>query len=62
VIRQDSLKLDRIYVQAKRYPDRPVARPEIQEFVGALHGATADRGIFVTWSRVLTEFGAAPLE
>jgi restriction system protein len=52
VISQDALGLDRIYVQAKRYAaDTPVRRPEIQEFVGALHGAQADRGIFITTSR-----------
>jgi restriction system protein len=52
VIRQDPLGLDRIYVQAKRYAAaRAVGRPEIQEFVGALHGAQADRGIFITTSR-----------
>jgi restriction system protein len=56
VIRQDPLGLDRIYVQAKRYPaGRPVRRPEIQEFVGALHGAQADRGIFITTSRFTNE-------
>src|SRR5258708_20561177 len=49
VISQDALGLDRIYVQAKRYAaDIPVRRLEIQEFVGALHGAQADRGTFVT--------------
>lgn len=52
VIRQDALGLDRIYIQAKRYSAaRPVGRPEIQEFVGALHGAQADRGVFITTSR-----------
>jgi restriction system protein len=52
VIRQDPLGLDRIYVQAKRYgAGKAVGRPEIQEFVGALHGAQADRGIFITTSR-----------
>lgn len=52
VIRQDPLGLDRIYVQAKRYgAAKPVGRPEIQEFVGALHGAQADRGVFITTSR-----------
>jgi restriction system protein len=56
VIRQDPLGLDRIYVQAKRYSaGRPVGRPEIQEFVGALHGAQADRGIFITTSRFTPE-------
>ncbi len=52
VIKQDSLGLDRIYVQAKRYAaDRTIGRPDIQGFVGALHGAQADRGVFITTSR-----------
>lgn len=52
MIRQDALGLDRVYVQAKRYAaDRPIGRPDIQAFVGALHGAQADRGIFITTSR-----------
>ena len=52
VIRQDPLGLDQIYVQAKRYAaDRTVGRPDIQGFVGALHGAQADRGVFITTSR-----------
>jgi restriction system protein len=56
VIRQDPLGLDRIYVQAKRYgASKAVGRPEIQEFVGALHGAQADRGIFITTSRFTPE-------
>jgi restriction system protein len=56
VIRQDALGLDRIYVQAKRYgAANAVGRPEIQAFVGALHGAQADRGIFITTSRFTPE-------
>jgi restriction system protein len=56
VIRQDALGLDRIYVQAKRYGSaNAVGRPEIQAFVGALHGAQADRGIFITTSRFTPE-------
>jgi restriction system protein len=51
VIRQDALGLDVVYVQAKRYaPDRRIGRPDIQAFVGALNGARADRGIFITTS------------
>jgi restriction system protein len=47
-----SARLDRIYVQAKCYAaDRPVGRQEIQEFVGDLHGAQADRGVFIATSR-----------
>ncbi|SFF66653.1 winged helix-turn-helix domain-containing protein [Blastococcus tunisiensis] len=54
VIKQDPLGLDRIYVQAKRYAaERTVGRPDIQGFVGALHGAQADRGVFITTSRCL---------
>lgn len=56
VIRQDALGLDRVYVQAKRYgADQSVGRPDIQAFVGALHGAQADRGIFITTGRFTAE-------
>ena len=56
VIRQDPLGLDQIYVQAKRYAaGHTVGRPEIQGFVGALHGAQADRGVFITTSSFTNE-------
>lgn len=52
IVRQDVLGLDRVYVQAKRYAaDHGVGRPDIQAFVGALHGQQADRGVFITTSR-----------
>lgn len=51
LIRLDPLGLDVVYVQAKRYTDQHVGRPDIQAFVGALHGAQASRGIFITTSR-----------
>ena len=51
MIRQDALGLERIYVQAKRYTTQPIGRPAIQAFVGALQGAQADRGVFITTSR-----------
>lgn len=51
VISQDPLGLDRIYVQAKRYArDRPIGRPTMQAFVGALQGQQADRGVFLATS------------
>lgn len=51
VIDQDPLGLARIYVQAKRYAaDNVVGRPQIQGFVGALHGQQASQGIFITTS------------
>jgi restriction system protein len=49
VIREDILGLDLIYVQAKRWQGA-VGRPVIQAFVGALHGAHADRGVLITTS------------
>lgn len=52
IISQDPLGLDRIYVQAKRYAEvRPVDRPRIHEFAGALLGKQGDRGVFITTSR-----------
>ena len=39
VIDQDALGLSKIYVQAKRYGEKnSVCRPEVQSFVGAMHG------------------------
>lgn len=55
LIRLDKLGLDVVYVQAKRYTDRHVGRPEIQAFVGALHGAQASRGVFITTTRFSAE-------
>lgn len=52
IIDQDALGLSRIYVQAKRYAvDTAVSRPEIQSFVGALHGNQANQGVFITTGR-----------
>lgn len=51
VIREDRLGLDVIYVQAKRWArERTVQRPDIQQFVGALHGKHAAKGVFITTS------------
>ena len=49
VIREDALGLTEIYVQAKRWHN-PVSRPDIQKFVGALHGQRATKGVFITTS------------
>jgi restriction system protein len=49
VIQEDRLGLDFLYIQAKRW-ENPVGRPEIQKFVGALHGKRARRGVFITTS------------
>jgi len=49
LINEDRLGLDRIYVQAKRWQES-VGRPQIQNFVGALAGQHASKGIFITTS------------
>lgn len=50
IINEDKLGLDVIYLQAKRWQDTGVGRPEIQKFVGALQGKRAKKGIFLTTS------------
>lgn len=49
VINEDQLGLDIVYLQAKRWENQ-VGRPEIQRFVGALHGKRARKGVFLTTS------------
>ncbi len=50
VIKEDRLGLDTIYVQAKRWTENTVSRPEIQKFAGALQGQQARKGVFITTS------------
>lgn len=54
VINQDALGLEVIYLQAKRW-ENPVGSPEIQRFVGALHGKRAKKGVFITTSTFTKE-------
>src|SRR5215204_6295047 len=49
IINEDRLGLEVVYIQAKRWQNT-VGRPEIQKFVGALHGKNARKGIFITTS------------
>ena len=46
VIKEDRLGLGQIYLQAKRWGNT-VGRPELQKFVGAMHGK-AQKGVFIT--------------
>jgi restriction system protein len=51
IIPEDALGLDKIYIQAKRYKESSsVAKPEIQQFIGALNEQKASKGVFVTTS------------
>lgn len=47
IIKEDRLGLDVVYLQAKRW-DGTVGRPDVQKFVGALHGKRAKKGVFIT--------------
>ncbi len=47
-IKEDRLGLDQICLQAKRW-DANVGRPQLQAFVGALHGK-GNKGVFITTS------------
>ncbi len=51
IIKEDRLGLDSVYVQAKRWDDNVVGRPDIQKFAGALQGHRARKGIFITTSK-----------
>jgi restriction system protein len=47
IISEDRLGLDIVYLQAKKW-DGTVGRPEVQKFVGALHGRRARKGVLIT--------------
>lgn len=55
IINEDRLGLDNIYIQAKRWNDTVVGRPEIQKFSGALDTPGANKGIFITTSNFTKE-------
>jgi len=56
VIREDTLGLDAIYVQAKKWArDRTIGPREIREFIGALQDAEATKGVFITTSSFSSE-------
>jgi restriction system protein len=49
VINQDSLGLEAVYIQAKRW-DQAVGRPLVQAFAGSLDGAKARKGVMISTS------------
>lgn len=51
IIKEDPLGLELIYLQAKRYSEGTVGRPEVQRFAGALDMQRAKKGVFITTSR-----------
>ena len=52
IINEDKLGLELIYLQAKKWDtETTIGRPEVQKFVGALHGQRAKKGVFITTSK-----------
>ena len=51
IIKEDKLGLDVVYVQAKRWDNNPVGRPDVMQFAGALQAQKASKGILITTSR-----------
>jgi restriction system protein len=50
-IKEDKLGLDRIYIQAKRWGSTTVGSPEVRDFIGALAGKKARKGVLITTSK-----------
>jgi restriction system protein len=50
IIKEDRLGLDAIYIQAKRWTDKTVGRPDLQQFAGALNEKRARKGVYITTS------------
>ena len=51
IIKEDKLGLDVVYIQAKRWDNNAVGRPDVMQFAGALQAQRANKGIFITTSR-----------
>jgi restriction system protein len=50
LVNEDVLGLDVVYVQAKRWDEKQVSRPDVQAFVGSLEGHRARKCVFITTS------------
>lgn len=52
IIKEDKLGLSKIYVQAKRWkPGNTVGSKDLNQFVGAITGKKATKGVFITTSK-----------
>ncbi len=58
IIKEDRLGLDSIFIQAKRWSDKNVGRPELQQFAGALAGQGVTKGVFIASSAFSSEAAA----
>ena len=50
IINEDRLGLDVVHIQAKRWDQKTIGRPDVQSFAGSLDGVRARKGIFITTS------------
>ena len=51
IVYQDKLKLEKIYLQAKRYSENNIITPNmLKQFIGTLDSMGADKGVFITTS------------
>lgn len=50
ILDEDTLGLEKVYVQAKRYDNAQVGEPEIRNFSGSLVAQGATKGVFITAS------------
>lgn len=50
IIKEDKFGFSNIYIQAKRYTNSKVSRPDIQQFLGAVIGEGGNKGLFITSS------------
>jgi restriction system protein len=55
IIKEDRLGLDVVYIQAKRWDNNSVGRPDVMQFAGALQAQKANKGIFITTSKFSNE-------
>ena len=55
VIKEDRLGLDVIHIQAKRWTNTVVGRPDVQNFAGSLEGQRGRKGVFITTSSFSAE-------
>lgn len=51
IIKEDRLGLDVVAIQAKRWKDGTIGRPDIQAFSGSLDGQGARKGVFLTTTK-----------
>jgi len=51
IIKEDRLGLDLVAIQAKKWTNTTVGRPDVQAFSGSLDGQGAKKGVFITTSQ-----------